>query len=350
MIKKIVLIAVLSVIIIGAIVLIASNLSKDETNNSRVKIIVSNFASYDFLRAITKDVEGVNIDYIIGAGKDIHSYDPSMQDIKEMNEADLMVYIGGELEAWADTVIPTLDNKDLKLVKISESVIVKEEQEIDGAEPHDHNHEHEHEHEEHEHEHEEHEHEHEEHEHEEHEHEHSEFDLHIWTSPENAKLMVKALMENMIEIDAENKDKYTVNGEAYIKEIEKIDNEIREIVNNASRKKIVFGDKMPMQYFIDYYDLDVSAVFAGCSTEAEPSTKTLTYLSDLVKNENIPVVIYTELNDGLIANTIVNEAGNGAKAMQIQTLHNLTFDNFNKGATYIDLMRTNIDVLKVALN
>lgn len=330
--KKVILIAILAIIIVGAVALVAVNLDKEETVENRVDVVVSNFASYDFLRAISQDVEGVNINFIVGPGKDIHSYDPSMQDIIEMQNADMLVYIGGELEAWSDTVIPTLEADELLIVKISDSVELKEEQAVDGAEE------------------EEHEHDEDEEDHDEEEETETEFDTHIWTSPENAILMVETLTEKMIEIDSENAELYTANSEAYIEEIEALDVKIQEVVDNAENDRLVFGDKMPMQYFIDYYDLEVSAAFIGCSTETEPSTQTLTYLSDLVRDEDIPVVIYTELNDGTIANTIVNEAGNGAVVMQMQTLHNVTLDNYNAGYTYVDLMEMNIEVLEKALN
>ncbi len=106
---------------------------------------------------------------------------------------------------------------------------------------------------------------------------------------------------------------------------------------------------MPMQYFIDYYGLEVSAAFDGCSTETEPSAKTIAYLQDKAKEEQIPVILYIELNDGRVAKTIANEVGNGCKAMQIQTLHNVSYDDFKNGETWVSLMERNVDVLKTAL-
>ena len=106
---------------------------------------------------------------------------------------------------------------------------------------------------------------------------------------------------------------------------------------------------MPMQYFINYYNLNVSAAFSGCSTETEPSAATIAYLENKVKEENIPVVLYIELNPGRVAKTIADEVENGCKAMQIQTLHNVSLDDFNNGETWVSLMNRNINVLKEAL-
>ena len=104
-----------------------------------------------------------------------------------------------------------------------------------------------------------------------------------------------------------------------------------------------------MQYFIKYYGLNVSAAFSGCSTETEPSASTIAYLENKVKEENIPVVLYIELNDGRVAKTIASEAGDNCQAMQIQTLHNISKDDFDNGETWVSLMTRNIEVLKKAL-
>ena len=353
--KKIGLIILLVAIISASIILIAFNIDTNKDDENKIKVVVSNFASYDFVKAIIKDTDSINLKFLLSPGEDSHSYDPTPQDMILMQNSDMFVYIGGELETWADKIVETFEDENQKVINISKSVNLKEELTIEGAEHGHHHHdddcddddcdedEHEHDHDE-----DEHEHDHDEDEHE-HDHDEHEYDMHIWSSPKNAVLMVEELTKQIVELDPANKNKYTKNSNDYINEIKAVDNEIREIVNNGKRKRLVFGDKMPMQYFIEYYGLDVNAAFAGCSSETEPSTKTIIFLTDLVKNENIPVVLYTELNDGKVANVIVNEANNGSKAMQIQTLHNLKKDDFQNGATYVTLMKKNVEVLKEAL-
>ena len=123
----------------------------------------------------------------------------------------------------------------------------------------------------------------------------------------------------------------------------------KEIVDNKVRDRLIFGDKMPMQYFINYYGLKVSAAFSGCSTDAEPSGKTIAYLINVAKEEKIPVILYIELNTGKVASTIASEVGDECTAMKIQTLHNVEKDDFKNGETWVTLMERNIDVLKKAL-
>lgn len=330
--------------------------AKNIKNEQKLKVTASNFASYDFLRAIIGDSKNIELTFLLGPGKDAHSYDPTPQDLIKIQNSDLFVYIGGEMEKWANRVMETLDTKKTNVLCIADKVDTIKEQEIEGAEDDDdHDHEEEHEHDE---KHEDHDHEKEENDHDEHEkehehhHDHDEegaFDEHIWTSPENAIKMVKALEKEMEKIDSANAEKYRKNAEKYIKEIQEVDKEIRNIVDNKKRDRLVFGDKMPMQYFINYYGLKVSAAFMGCSTETEPSAQTIAYLVNKVKEEKIPVILYIELGNGKVADTVAKEAGN-CKIMQIQTLHNVSKDDFEKGKTWVSLMKENINVLKEALD
>ena len=327
--KKIILIIIAVAIIATASVFMFKGKSKTNLEqDSKIKIVSSNFASYDFLKAIIGDNKDVELTFLLGPGKDAHSYDPTAQDLIKIQNADLFVYIGGEMEKWSEKVLESIENNEKKVICIADDIDTIEEKEVDGAEE-DEEHEHEHD--------------------EEHEHEEGAFDEHIWTSPSNAIKMVESLEKAMEEIDSENADKYKRNSEKYIAEIKDIDKQIQNIVDNKKRDRLVFGDKMPMQYFIDYYKLKVSAAFNGCSTETEPSASTIAYLENIAKEENIPVILYVELNPGKVAKTIATEVGNGCDAMQIQALHNVSLDDFENGETWVSLMRRNIDVLKKAL-
>ena len=327
--KKIIFITLAIAIVIGICIAFVIGGSKNKSN-AKYKVVASNFASYDFLRAIIGDNKDVELTFLLGPGKDAHSYDPTAGDLIKIQDSDLFVYVGGEMEKWSDKVVGSLDTAGTEKICIADFVDTMEEKEVDGAEEHEHDHEEGEEHEEHEHEHEE-----------------GAFDEHIWTSPENAIKMVNALEKEMEKIDSQNKNTYKKNADKYITEIKDVDKKIQNIIDNKKRDRLIFADKMPMQYFIDYYNLKVSAAFDGCSTEVDPSTKTIAYLQNKVKEEKIPVILYIELNPGTVAKTIADETG--AKAMQIQTVHNVSLDDFNKGETWVSLMTRNIDVLKQAL-
>ena len=323
-IKKIILIIIAVIIVIGiaVAVFIGGNKSK---SNAKYKVVASNFANYDFLRAIIGDNKDVELTFLIGPGKDAHSYDPTASDLIKIQESNLFVYVGGEMEKWSKKVLESLETKNTEIICIADYVDTIEEKEVDGAEEHEHEHEEDHE----------------------HEHEEGAFDEHIWTSPENAIKMVNKLEQAMEKIDSEKSNQYKENANTYINKIKEVDSKIQNIVDNKVRDRLIFADKMPMQYFIDYYKLNVSAAFDGCSAEVDPSAKTIAYLQNKVKEEKIPVILYIELNPGTVAKTIANETG--TEAMQIQTLHNVSLTDFENGETWVSLMTRNIDVLKKAL-
>lgn len=317
--KRIILIILLILIVLLATVaLLKSGDSKTQDSN-KIQVVASNFASYDFLRAIIGDSDNIELKYLLGPGKDAHSYDPTAGDLITIQNSNLFVYVGGEMEKWADKVLDSIENKDMKIICISQDVATIEEQEIDGAEAEDE------------------------------EEIEGAFDEHIWTSPDNAIAMLNKLEKAMEEIDRKNSEKYQKNAENYITQIKQVDSRIKEIVDNKVRDRLVFADKMPMQYFINYYNLKVSAAFSGCSTETEPSSSTIAYLEKRVKEENIPVILYIELNDGKVAKVIANEVGNNCTPMQIQTLHNISKNDFDAGETWVSLMTRNIEVLRKAL-
>ncbi|MBR3249235.1 MAG: zinc ABC transporter substrate-binding protein [Clostridia bacterium] len=320
--KKVMLIVLAIAIVVTAGFLLIKGRDIKKDNSGKIKIISSNFASYDFLRAIIGDNNDVELTFLIGPGKDPHSYDPTAQDLISIQKSDLFVYIGGEMENWADKVLDAIDSNTTEKICIADFVDTIEEKDVDGAEKEENEHD---------------------------EEKNGAYDEHIWTSPSNAIKMVDALEKAMEKIDNSNSKKYKENSEKYIAQIKDVDNKIQNIVNNKVRDRLVFGDKMPMQYFIDYYKLKVSSAFNGCSTEIDPSASTIAYLENKVKEENIPVVLYIELNPGKVASIIANEAGDNCQAMQIQALHNVSLDDFNNGETWVSLMSRNIDVLKKAL-
>lgn len=311
--KKIIIISLIIILIIGILMVIFVK-PKASNKTDKLSIVTTTFSTYDFARQIVGDRAEVTL--LLGPGVDSHSYEPSAKDLVTIKNADVFIYIGGEMEQWVDKILETdtIDTDKTTLIHITDCIETIEEQEVDGAEE---------------------------------EHEHGAFDEHIWTSPSNSIKMIKYLSDQFGKIDNNNKESYEKNAENYIKQIENVRNKIQEIVANKKRDRLVFGDKMPMQYFLNEFGLTASAAFNGCSTEAEPGTKTITYLVNKVKEEQIPVVLYIELSTGKTAKSIANETG--AKVMQIQTLHNISKDDFKNGETYVSLMSRNLPVLKEAL-
>lgn len=325
----------------------ACNLNKETDNKEyRLKIVTTLFPYYDFARAIIGDVEGIELSLTVSPGQDSHSFEPSPKDIVNMEEADLLIYNGGSIENWVDTVLDSTEKDTQAIMRMMDYVEVMEEETVEGMdlrfeESHNHSHSGNCNEEQCEDEYSEEEHAHDEHSEEEHS---GEYDEHIWTSPANAMLMVQYICERICELDVENEDIYRANAKKYINELAEIDGEIRDIVKAMENKEIVFADKFPMLYFVKEYGLTYYAAFPGCGSDMEPSAKTIAFLIDKVSEDRIDKVFYLELSSPSVANVICEDTG--AKAYQLNTGHNVTQKQFDDGVTYADLMRENVANLK----
>lgn len=324
--KKIIKLMMIALMFFGVVSLTGCNNNK---NNNKLTIISTSFPGYDFARAITKDVKDVEIKMLLKPGSETHSYEPTPQDIKDIKNSDMFIYVGGDSDEWIDDVLKDINKDKTKIIKLMDLVNVVPEELVEGMEEHEHEHE-------------------EEHDHEHEEEEEVEYDEHVWTSPVNAMTIVNKLKEEIIKLDNSEKTNYEENSSKYIAELANINADIKDIVKNAKRKEIIFGDRFPLRYFADEYGLKYYAAFPGCSEQTEASAKTISFLVDKVKKDKIPVVFHIELSNGKIANTIKEETG--AKVLEFNAAHNISQKDFDAGVTYVDIMKDNIKVLKEALN
>ncbi|MBQ1812765.1 MAG: zinc ABC transporter substrate-binding protein [Bacilli bacterium] len=287
-------------------------LSGCSSNNSKdnITIISTSFPGYDFVRAITKD-SNIEVKMLIKPGVEIHHFEPTPKDIINIESSNLFVYVGGDSDEWVSNLLKDM-NKD-KTVKLMDLVDLTNEELKEGMEGDN----------------------------------EVEYDEHVWTSPINVIKIINKLKDEIISIDSINKELYEKNANEYIKELYNIDSEIRNIVAMSNRKEIIFGDRFPIKYFTDEYNIDYYAAFKGCSHETEASAKTIAFLINKVKEDDIPVIFKVELSNGKIANTIGKETN--TKVLEYNSAHNITMDDFNSGITYIDIMKKNIEVLKEAL-
>lgn len=340
----------------------------EKEDNDRLKIVTSLFPYYDMARAVIGDVKGIDLKMIVTPGQDSHSFEPTPSDVIQMENADVLIYNGGSLETWIDTLLDSFNNKNQIKMKMMDYVDVLNEEIVEGMDTRFDSHD-EHSHSEDSHNHKEHSHsedsynqeegshsedslKHEEHSHDsevsDHEEEsHNETDEHIWTSPVNEIIMTEKICETLSKALPEEKENFQKNAESYISQLKELDNEFKTIVENAKTNEIIFADKFPLQYFAKEYGLKYYAAFPGCGSDMEPSAKTIAFLVDKIKEDNIKAVFYLELSSHIVADAI--ETDTGAKPLQFNSCHNITQKQFDSGVTYVDLMKENVNNLKIAL-
>lgn len=333
----------------------SSKETADSQENTKLSAVATIFPQYDFLRAIGGD--HLDLHMLLSPGAESHSFEPTPGDMITVSECDLFVYVGGDSDAWVETILDSVNTSNKEVVTLMDCVDTVAEETVEGMETHGHAHDHEdedaHDHEDEDADHEDvHDHEdedtHDESSHD-HAHEsHGEQDEHVWTSPKNAMRIVQKLCDSLCRLDPEHADDYQANTASYLASLASLDEEFSDVTATASRHTIVFGDRFPFRYFADTYGLDYYAAFPGCSSESEASAKTLSFLIDKIKEEQIPVVFHTELSNEQMTDSICEATG--AKKLLLHSCHNVSKDDFESGATYLSLMEQNVSALKEALN
>ncbi len=305
--------------------------------SAKTKIITTIFPLYDWAREVTNSND-VELTLLLDNGVDLHSYNPTIQDIAKIAKCDVFIYVGGESDAWVNDILKSIRNKKMQAVNLMEVMgdNAKAEEIKEGMEAEEHEHEGHH---------------HEGHHHEEYdEDEEEELDEHVWLSLRNAQVLTGAICEAICKADAKNASNYRANCAAFVKKLSALDKEYIQATENAPVKTVVFGDRFPFRYFVDDYNLDYYAAFVGCSAESEASFKTVAFLSNKIDELKLNNVFVIETSDKKIAKTIINNSKNkNRKILVLNSMQSAASKDVQKGMTYYSIMQENLAVLKEGL-
>ena len=235
---------------ISAVLLICIAVSGCAGNieSKKTSVVATLFPQYDFARRIAGDKADVSL--VLPLGAESHEFEPTAADILRINSADLFLYTGDIMEPWAKKLVSSGETKG-RILNLSGEL----EPLMHGGNT----------------------------------------DPHIWTDPQNAVKMIKAITKALSEIDEENKDYYAKNAEEYIKSLEDLDKDFEEVVSGAPVKELVFASVYPLSYFEKRYGLSHMAAFDSCGEESEPSVKTLTKIINHVNVTNLKYLWCIEL-------------------------------------------------------
>ncbi len=344
--------------------------AKGETPKQKLKIVATIFSEYSWTKELLgsheKDLE---LTLLAKKGVDMHSYQPSAEDILRIANCDLFIYVGGESDKWVDKALKEGGNPKRRVLNLMKLMgnRAKVEEEVEGMEKHDH-----HDHDKDAHAHpkknkldEKHEHhdkdKHDEkHEHEkEHNkdkrdgkvhHEQPEYDEHVWLSLKNADIACKAITEELAALDQKNAATYRANYDIYSKKMAALDAKYKEAVTKAPVKTVLFGDRFPFRYLTDDYGLQYYAAFNGCSAETEASFATVAFLAKKMDELKLPAVLTIEGRQHKLAQTIVeNTKAKNQKVLTLNSMQSVTEEEIKKGITYLAVMEQNLNVFKEAL-
>lgn len=296
----------------------------DSAASNKLNIVTTIFPAYDWVREILGDeTDRAEITMLLDSGVDLHSYQPTVDDIVKISDCDLFLYVGGESDGWVDDALKNAPNKERKVIRLLDVLgdSAKAEETVAGMQEEEHDHE-----------------------------EEAEYDEHIWLSLKNAQVLVAAISEALQESDPARKDTYAANAAAYVEKLSALDGEYRAAVDSGKHKTLLFGDRFPFRYLADDYGLDYCAAFPGCSAETEASFETVSFLAGKMDALGLPCVLTIEGTQHKIAETIVqNTAQKNQQVLTMDSMQAVTANDAASGVSYLSIMEKNLSVLKKAL-
>lgn len=302
----------------------ASTGETEEASADKLKIVTTIFPEYDWVRQIAGDqILNMELTMLLDNGVDLHSYQPTADDIMKISDCDIFVYVGGESDEWMEDALKEAVNKDMQVINLLEVLgdSVKTEEMVEGMQETEHDHEHE-----------------------------EEADEHVWLSLKNTQTLSDAIASALETADPANKETYVANAASYVEKLAALDTQYQEAVNNASQKTLLFGDRFPFRYLVDDYGLSYYAAFAGCSAESEASFETISFLAQKVDELGLKNVLTIEKSDQKIAKTIIeNTKGKNQNILTLDSMQSTTSDDVANGITYLSVMENNLNILKEAL-
>ena len=326
--KKITALLLALFMLVGA--LAGCGKQNDTNQTDKLSIVTTIFPEYDWVREILGEkADNAEITMLLDNGVDLHSYQPTADDIVKISDCDLFIYVGGESDEWVEDALRNAANGNMKVINLLEVLgdSVKTEEIVEGMQEEEHEHE----------------------DAEEHEHE-EEADEHVWLSLKNAKMLVRVISKALQELDPDNKDIYAANADAYVKKLSALDAEYQAAVDAACNKTILFGDRFPFRYLVDDYGLRYYAAFVGCSAETEAGFETISFLAKRVDELKLPCVLTIEGAQHKIAETIVrNTTAKNQRVLTMDSMQSTTSKDVKNGTTYLSVMEKNLSVLKEAL-
>ncbi|NLK21864.1 MAG: zinc ABC transporter substrate-binding protein [Epulopiscium sp.] len=280
-------------------------------NQTGITVYTSIYPLYDFASKIGQDK--VHIYLMTPPGAEPHDWEPSARLMAQMENADILIYNGLDMELWIEKAIASINNPNLTIVNASNNAkllkLVKDNHE-DGRNP-----------------------------------VHGNYDPHIWLNPINAIVQAENIKNALVEVDSDHKDFYENNFDELKSRLEDLDERYSTTLSQLSKKDIVVSHAA-FGYLANRYGLNQYPI-SGLSPQAEPTPSQMAALSDFIKENNIEYIFFESLSNPKLANVIAKETGTNISILN--PLGGLTQEEIDLGEDYFSIMEKNLVSIKNAL-
>jgi ABC-type Zn uptake system ZnuABC Zn-binding protein ZnuA len=286
-------------------------------------VAVPVLTSATFLADITRNIAGdrLEVNSLLPVGADPHTYEATPTDVTKIADSQVLILNGVEYEHFIESLLESAGGERLIITA------------SDGLEPHHM----------------------EEHEGEEHQgeepaeeaHAHEAGDPHMWLDPNLVITYVENIREGLTHFDPDGALDYQSNADAYIAELQALDEWIVGQVSQVpEEKRLLVTNHEALGYFAERYGFTViGAIVPAVSTDASPAAGEMAELIDLIQSSDAPAIFLDEVENPALAQQIAAETG----VKVIEDLHLESLTDGPPAGTYIDMIQHNVSRIVNAL-
>lgn len=287
-------------------------------SDGRLQVVATTTLVGDVVKQVGGDA--IDLTVLLPVGADPHSFDPSPQDVITISKADVIFINGAGLEEFMAKLLENANTK-APVVEVSHDIeLITHEAHADEADEHAESEE---------------------------EHAHTSGDPHTWTDPNNVMIWAEAIASELSQLDPAQAGQFAVNAQQYTTQLQALDAWIQEQVAlvPAANRNIV-TDHPTFAYFARRYGFtQAGAVLPGFSTMAEPSVQEVAALEDTIRNLGVKAIFVGQTVSTSLASRVASDTGTQLVRVYAESLTGAD----GPAATYLDLMRTNVNAFVQAL-
>jgi zinc transport system substrate-binding protein len=274
-----------------------SSLQIIEKNDlTKLQAISSFYPLYEFAQQVGQDK--VDVQLLVPEGVEPHDWEPTIQDVQQIQKSDLIIINGFGFENWVES----LEEMNYQGIVVDTSKgIIKNDHDKNSILLNK--------------------------------------DPHIWLNPILAKAQVQSIADAFSKSDPKNQKFYQKNAQSYMIELDGLDSKIRNDLSTCSQDFIAFHDAF--SYFAYEYDLHQHTIISSNDPHAEPTAKTLENIINTARELEIKIIFTEDTIDPRVSNVIANEID--GKILVLSPLE------ISGDGNYISRMIENLDNLKEAL-
>ncbi|WP_182200884.1 metal ABC transporter solute-binding protein, Zn/Mn family [Paraliobacillus salinarum] len=283
------------------------------------------------LAFFTSEIGGsyVDVNSILPAGADPHSFEPTSKMMVDIAESDLFINNGANLESYAETIKDTLENEEVKIIQATKDMDLLththehegHDNDQEGLEDSTHKTESD-------------------------SHDHGDVDPHVWLDPMLSIELANTIKDALIEQMPEKETNFEENFQQLTSKLSNLDSEFHTVIDHANKKEILVSHAA-YGYWEKAYGLKQVAI-TGLSSSDEPSQKEIEQILQTIEEKNIKYLFFEQNVSSRLASVIQQEAG--VETLQLHNLEVLTDEEMKDNQTYFSIMEKNLKALEKALN